>query len=173
MVNEPARCIGRNATASLSVVLMSNASASPVLAVSTIHETCARFDAQVILVTQSVLDSRTLRRMKELGVDVVQAGISAGRAEMCDLGMSRVTGSIVAVRDVADVGDATFLNAFLPVVPQVDALVVRHQRAVGEHEVRNTMVADRRPRADQAPPRESLVDLVMPRLGTAEMAANL
>lgn len=175
VMGEQTRTMDRGASAALSVVLMSTERSSPVPAVTTIHETCARFDAQLILVTQSVLDGRTARRMQDLGVDVVQASVRSSRAEMCDLGMARVRGNIVTVRDVSDVSRADFLQAFARVVPQVasDAPARRERVVVREREVHNSMVAQPRSRADQAPERVSGADLVLSGEAATEMAASM
>lgn len=127
----------------------------------------------MILVTQSMLDGRSTRRMQELGVDVVQASLMSSRAEMCDLGMARVRGNIVTVRDVADVSRPDFLSAFAPVVPRVavESPAAHARVVVGDREVRNSMVTERRPRADEAPVRESGIDAAVPQFVAVEMAA--
>lgn len=67
---------------------------------------------------------------------------------MCDLGMNRATGSIVAVRDDSAIGDAQWLDTYR-------ALLTKHatttpQTASIESVVMDTMVARRAAMADNA-----------------------
>jgi hypothetical protein len=65
---------------------------------------------------------------------------------MCDLGMSRANGNIVAVRDDVSVGEGEWLDAYRRVLPNRDVAPVAPLEAV----VMDTMVASRAGRADGA-----------------------
>ena len=64
---------------------------------------------------------------------------------MCDLGMSRTSGTIVAVRDDSSVGDAEWLDAYRLVLPKRE---VSQPTVPVETVVLETMVAARANRAD-------------------------
>lgn len=76
------------------------------------------------------------------GAEFVVAPVGSSRAEMCDLGMTRVHGSIVAVRDDVTIGDAAWLDAYRAVLPR------REAAAPLESVVMDTQVAVRVGRAD-------------------------
>ena len=71
---------------------------------------------------------------------------------MCDLGMSRACGTIVAVRDDVRVGDAGWLDAYRKVVPKVEVNPIAPVESV----VMETMVASRAMLADDASALEAL-----------------
>lgn len=71
---------------------------------------------------------------------------------MCDLGMSRANGTIVAVRDDVSVGDAGWLDAYRRVVPKVEMSPIAPIEAV----VMDTMVAARATLADEPAAVEAL-----------------
>ena len=62
---------------------------------------------------------------------------------MCDLGMSRAIGNIVAVRDDTSVGNAEWLDVYRRILPQRES-----PNAPVETVVMDTMVAARAIRAD-------------------------
>lgn len=80
------------------------------------------------------------------GGELVTAPVGSTRAEMCDLGMSQASGSIVAVRDIDAVGDAQWLDAYRAVLPVREAV----KTATSEAVVMDTLVAGRAPLADSA-----------------------
>ena len=71
---------------------------------------------------------------------------------MCDLGMSRACGTIVAVRDDVSVGDAGWLDAYRRVVPKIEINPIAPVESV----VMETMVASRARLADDASALEAL-----------------
>jgi hypothetical protein len=74
------------------------------------------FCAQFILVSQEQ-DPRVASSIERSGAEFVSAPVGSTRAEMCDLGMSRASGSIVAVRDDVAVGDARWLETYRAILP--------------------------------------------------------
>ena len=79
------------------------------------------------------------------GAEFVEAPLGCSRAEMCDLGMSRANGTIVAVRDDVRVGDAGWLDAYRRVLPKVELSPIAPIESV----VMDTMVASRAVLADE------------------------
>ena len=67
---------------------------------------------------------------------------------MCDLGMSRATGSIVAVRDDFAVGDARWLETYLGVLPRAEVTSLVPPESL----IMDTLVAGSAIRADSAQP---------------------
>jgi hypothetical protein len=96
----------------LSVVVVSSATSDGAIrAVRKLNEAARGLAAEVIVVapaTAAGLNST----VEQYGAELVAAPVGCSRAEMCDLGMSRASGSIVAVRDDVDVGDALWLDAY-------------------------------------------------------------
>jgi hypothetical protein len=86
------------------------------------------------------------------GAEFVEAPSGSSRAEMCDLGMSRACGTIVAVRDDVSVGDAGWLDAYRRIVPKVEISPIAPIETV----VMETMVASRARLADDARALEAL-----------------
>jgi hypothetical protein len=101
------------------------------------------FDAQLILVSQDD-DPALAAAVEHAGGEFVAAPPGSTRAEMCDLGMKRANGMIVAVRDDVAVGDAEWLNAYRAV------LSVREPYVPVEAVVLDTQVAGRVALADSA-----------------------
>lgn len=93
------------------------------------------FAAQVILVSQD-RDPSLAALVERSGAEFVAAPSGSTRAEMCDLGMKRATGTIVALRDDIAVGDAGWLDAYRAVLPvrevsPIETVVMDTQVAVG------------------------------------------
>jgi hypothetical protein len=139
--------------ASLSVVVVS--SGSPAVA----HRAAQALDgasrdlaAQVILVSQSN-DPTLATSVERSGAEFVVAPSGSSRAEMCDLGMSRVLGTIVAVRDDFAIGNAAWLDTYRMVLKRSNAPVPVPTESV----VMDTLVAARGVLADSSDPRTSLV----------------
>jgi hypothetical protein len=109
--------------------------------------------AQLILVSQE-RDPGFVSSVERIGAELVVAPTGSSRAEMCDLGMKRVHGSIVAVRDDVSVGDARWLAAYRAVLPQHEAVA---QAVPMESVVMNT-AAPRRVALADAPPSLSKLD---------------
>lgn len=107
--------------------------------------------AQCIVVVRSH-DPAFAIAVQRSGAEFVQAPTGSSRAEMCDLGMSRANGTIVAVRDDVSVGDAGWLDAYRSVVPKVEVNPIVPIESV----VMDTMVAARAMLADDAGALEAL-----------------
>lgn len=162
-------------TASLSIVVVSaGSSESRYRAVRVLMDTSANLAAQVIVVSRSEPD-QALNSLLSRGVaQFVGAPAGCTRAEMCDLGMSQVTGTIVAVRDEADIGDAGWLRVFQRVVPSVTTESVLHDRAIavgGETVILDTMMAGHGHLGDVAPILHPRGDIVRSPVASVEMAA--
>jgi hypothetical protein len=128
----------------------------------------ADFVAQLIVVSQDA-DPAFATSVEQSGAELVVAPPGCSRAEMCDLGMKRVHGSIVAVRDDVTVGDARWLAAYRSVLPRREAPV--QAATPKESVVMNTAIARRVALAD-APAPFSVLD-TMPPAASIEMAAAL
>jgi hypothetical protein len=121
--------------------------------------------AQFILVSQDE-DPAFVSTVERTGAEFVVAPSGSTRAEMCDLGMSRASGSIVAVRDDVAVGDARWLDTYRAVLPMRDATA---PLSPVESVVLDTLVAGRAGLADRAPSFATLESKA--RAATIEMAA--
>jgi len=142
--NQPAARTGN--CASLSVVVVSSGSA--VLAqraTQALRSASSDFEAQFILVSQDQ-DPALVSCVERTGAEFVSAPPGCTRAEMCDLGMNRAFGSIVAVRDDISVGDAHWLDTYRSVLPPRTA--ASKVSASNESVVMDTMVARRVGMAD-------------------------
>lgn len=132
--------------ASLSVVVVSTGSARTTERATQVLQTASRdIDAQFIVVARSH-DSHFAAAVQRNGAEFVVAPSGCSRAEMCDLGMGRAYGNIVAVRDDISVGDAQWLDAYRRVLPKREASPIAPIETV----VMETMVASRVIRADGA-----------------------
>lgn len=165
-------------TATLSIVMVAAGSNDArVRACRALLDSSAPFDAQVIVVARGEPDSALLALANRGGAEVVRAPDGSTRAEMCDLGMKQVTGSIVAVRDDVDVGDASWLAAFSRIVPmQSPAPRVERELAVAvgaERVLMDSMAPGRAHRGDAAPVRQPLADLPLVPAPLVEMAATM
>ena len=120
------------------------------------------FDAQLILVSQND-DPGLAAAVEHTGAEFVAAPAGSTRAEMCDLGMKRASGMIVAVRDDVAVGDAGWLSAYRAV------LVAREAHVPVEAVVMDTQVATRVALADSA--RSFAAIDAQARAATIDMAA--
>src|SRR5688500_14025609 len=90
--------------ASLSVVVVASGPAMMARrATQALSRAQVDFAAQVILVSQDH-NPALATLVERAGVEFVAAPAGSTRAEMCDLGMKRATGTIVALRDDAAVG---------------------------------------------------------------------
>jgi hypothetical protein len=107
--------------------------------------------AQFIVVARSH-DPAFAVAVERHGAEFVEAPSGSSRAEMCDLGMSRACGTIVAVRDDVSVGDAGWLDAYRRIVPKVEISPIAPIETV----VMETMVASRARLADDARALEAL-----------------
>lgn len=135
------------------------------LAAQTLKTASLDLTTQLILVAPNA-DPTFPSTLEKSGVEFVTAPPGSTRAEMCDLGMSCATGSIVAVRDDVAVGDARWLDTFRAVVPaRVDA--VPPQRL--ESMVMDTQVARRVAMGDSA--LSSSTTETSERIAAIEMAA--
>lgn len=167
----PAAPLGTSAT--LSIVVVSAGSPDVGLrATRVLANAVASGAAQVVFVHQGDTDPNALAAVRRRGIVTVAAAPGCTRAEMCDLGVQHVTGTIVTVRDAIDVGNAMWLSAFETLIPSLaDRHLVGEQAiAVGERVVMDTMLpvfaaADERPE-----PRRQRTELAVP-VAQAEMAA--
>lgn len=107
--------------------------------------------AQFIVVARTH-DPSFAMAVQRSGAEFVQAPLGCSRAEMCDLGMSRAVGTIVAVRDDVSVGDAAWLDAYRRVVAKVESNPIVPIETV----VMDTMVASRATLADEPAAIEAL-----------------
>lgn len=137
----------RNATrASLTVVIVSSGKAAVAQrAAQALKGASGDFAAQFIVVSQEE-DPCFVATVELSGAEFVCAPIGSTRAEMCDLGMRRAHGAIVAVRDDVAVGDAQWLDSFLAVLPAREPATPR--MAPTESVVMDTLVTGRAARAD-------------------------
>ena len=129
--------------ASLSVVVVATGSISAQRATQALLSASRDLAAQVIVVAQN-RDAKLAVTVERSGAEFVAAPPGCSRAEMCDLGMSRVSGTIVAVRDDISVGDAMWLDAYRRVIPKREVPAVAPFEAV----VMDTLVASGAPLAD-------------------------
>lgn len=105
-------------SASLSVVIVSSGSATDSKRATQVLKTASRdFSAQLILVSQNG-DPGLASTVEMAGAEFVLAPSGSTRAEMCDLGMCRASGAIVAVRDDVMVGDGRWLDPYRAVLPR-------------------------------------------------------
>jgi hypothetical protein len=159
---------GEGATLSI-VVVASGSSDARYRAAQALIQTSSSYSAQVIVVSPGEPDHALQSLLNRGGAEYVSAPSGCSRAEMCDLGMGQVTGSIVAVRDDSEVGDGAWLGAFRRLIP--DAGSSRDRAiAVGETVVMDSMVPSAAP-VDLPP---SLVPADLPRPTVSiEMAATM
>lgn len=130
--------------ASLSVVVVSTGSARTTERATQVLQSASRDLAAQFIVVAKSKDPALAVAVERHGAEFVQAPSGSSRAEMCDLGMSRVCGTIVAVRDDVSVGDAGWLDAYRRIVPKVETTPVAPIETV----VMETMVASRARLAD-------------------------
>jgi hypothetical protein len=163
----PASSRGGNC-ASLSVVVVCSGSAITAQKASqALRRVSHQVVAQFIVVSRED-DPSLASTVERTGAEFVKAPVGSSRAQMCDLGMSRATGSIVAVRDDVAVGDARWLDTYLAVLPRAEVtLTVPAESLVMD----TALVAGPVVRADSAQPHAKLDK----RAGTAavESAAPL
>ena len=100
-------------TASLSVVVVASPGVAAIDVARCLSVATRELGAQLILVGQG---NEPAPRATDSAV-YVRAPEGSSRAEMCDMGMRRASGAIVAVRDAADVGDGRWLDAYRSVLP--------------------------------------------------------
>jgi hypothetical protein len=138
--------------ASLSVVVVSTGSTRTTERATQVLQSASRdLAAQFIVVARSH-DPAFAVAVERHGAEFVEAPSGSSRAEMCDLGMSRACGTIVAVRDDVSVGDAGWLDAYRRIVPKVEISPIAPIETV----VMETMVASRARLADDARALEAL-----------------
>ena len=138
--------------ASLSVVVVSTGSPLTAQRATQALSTAARdLPVQCIVVAHNH-DAGFASAVERNGAEFVAAPKGCSRAEMCDLGMSRVIGTIVAVRDDVSVGDARWLDAYRRVLPKREVPSVAPIESV----VMDTLVASRVSLADSPAAHEAL-----------------
>ena len=114
--------------ASLSVVIVSSGPAVVTeLAAQALNAASRDFTTQLIVVSQNA-NPRFASTLEATGAEFIAAPPGSTRAQMCDLGMSCATGSIVAVRDDVAVGDARWIDTYRAVL-STPAETVRSHRA--------------------------------------------
>jgi hypothetical protein len=112
-------------------------------AAQTVQAASRDLAAQCIVVARTH-DPAFAMAVQRNGAEFVEAPLGCSRAEMCDLGMSRANGTIVAVRDDVRVGDAGWLDAYRTVLPKREVL----SSAPIESVVMDTLIASRASLAD-------------------------
>ena len=137
--------------ASLSVVVVSTGSATAQRAAQALKAAGRDLGAQFIVVAQDH-DAGFASAVERNGAEFIAAPKGSSRAEMCDLGMSRVHGTIVAVRDDVSVGDAAWLDAYRRILPQREVAAIKPVESV----VMDTLVASRAILADRPVGHEAL-----------------
>jgi hypothetical protein len=149
-------------SASLSVVVVSSGSALVAQGAAQALKGASReFVAQLIFVSPDT-DPAFAAIVQRYGAEFVAAPEGSTRAEMCDLGMSRATGSIVAVRDDSAIGSAHWMDAYRAVLPCRE---VPARPVMTEAVVLDTLVASTVPLAD------SVATVTRPRPTSIELAA--
>lgn len=135
-----------NACASLSVVVVSTGSAlTTQRATQVVVSASSGLPAQCIVVSSNH-DPALASAVERSGAEFVAAPKGCSRSEMCDLGMSRVIGTIVAVRDDVSVGDAQWLDAYRKLLPPVEVAPVKRVESV----VMDTLIPARVALADRS-----------------------
>ena len=129
--------------ASLSVVVVSSRPSVSQQAAAALKAATRDFAAQLIVVSQND-DPAFATKVTHYGAEFVVAPMGSSRAAMCDLGMTRVKGSIVAVRDDVAIGDARWLDAYRAVLPRREAVAATPMESI----VMDTLVAGRASLAD-------------------------
>lgn len=143
----PKSVVRTSVRASLSVVVVASGSAAAAQRAAQALKSASRdFGAQFILVSQDG-DPTFVATVERSGAEFVRAPSGCTRAEMCDLGMSRANGAIVAVRDDVAVGDAQWLDSLQAVLPARETVP---KPAPMESVVMNTLVAGRATLADSS-----------------------
>ena len=161
----PAAIRGGN-SASLSVVIVSSGSATESQRAAQVLKSASRdFSAQFILVSQNG-DPGLASTVEMAGAEFVLAPQGSTRAEMCDLGMCRANGAIVAVRDDVTVGDGRWLESYRAVLPCREAVTMPTESVVMD-----TLVAGASTRADVPTPFATIEKTARP--ATIGMAAAL
>jgi pantothenate kinase len=133
------------------VVVSSGSSATAQFAVQSLKSAAHDLCAQVIVVSQDHNPS-VAAGFERNGAEFVAAPRGCTRAEMCDLGMSRADGAIIAVRDDVSVGDAAWLDVFRKVLPRREEAPV----APFESVVMDSFIASRAVLADSSVAHEGL-----------------
>jgi hypothetical protein len=149
------------------VVVSSGSAVVAQRATQALKRASREFMAQFILVSQDE-DPAFVSTVECTGAEFVAAPPGSTRAEMCDLGMSRASGTIVAVRDDVAVGDARWLDTFRAVLPMRDATAPLSPPI--ESLVMDTLVAGRAGLADSRAPSFATLE-TKARAATIEMAA--
>ena len=151
----------------LSVVVVSSGSAAVAQHAAQALKSASRdFTAQLIVVSQNN-DPAFASNVERSGVEFVAAPPGSTRAEMCDLGMSRASGAIIAVRDDLAVGDARWLDTYRRVLPLRE--VSLSTSTITESVVIDTMKAGHGGMADSVQPLGSVETRI--RAASIEMAA--
>lgn len=152
--------------ASLSVVIVASGSSTESQRAAQILKTASRdFSAQFIVVSQNG-DPGLASTVEMTGAEFILAPSGSTRAEMCDLGMCRANGAIVAVRDDVMVGDGRWLDTYRSVLPRRETMTVP-----AESVVMDTLVAGSGILADSAVPFVAIEKAA--HVATIEMAAAI
>jgi hypothetical protein len=125
------------------VVVSTGSSRTTQRATQTLKAAANDLAAQFIVVARNH-DPGFASAVERNGAEFVAAPPGCSRAEMCDLGMRRVVGTIVAVRDDVSVGDAEWLDAYRRVLPKREV----PSSAPIESVVMDTLIASRASLAD-------------------------
>lgn len=160
----PAAIRGGN-SASLSVVIVSSGSAECARAANVLKTASRELSAQLIVVSRAG-DAGLASTVAMMGAEFVLAPMGSTRAEMCDLGMCRANGAIVAVRDDVTVGDGRWLETYRAVLPRREIVTMPTESVVMD-----SLVATAVARAD-GPASFAAMDKTA-RAATIEMAAAL
>jgi hypothetical protein len=147
-------------------VIVSSGSATESQRAAQVLTTASRdFSAQLILVSENG-DPKLASTVEMTGAEFVLAPKGSTRAEMCDLGMCRANGAIVAVRDDVTVGDGRWLETYRAVLPRHETVAMPTESVVMD-----TLVAGAATRADAPAPFPTIESTARP--ATIGMAAAL
>lgn len=107
--------------ARLSVVLLSTGSLPELeAAVASLSSRLHRFDAQLVVVRPGAESAELEGLLEYPRATFVTAPAGASRSQLCDLGMTRASGDIVALREARNVRDGEWLDSFSSTVPVAD-----------------------------------------------------
>jgi hypothetical protein len=147
-------------------VIVSSGSAIESQRAAQVLQTASRdYSAQFIVVSQSG-DPGLASTVEMTGAEFVLAPTGSTRAEMCDLGMCRANGAIVAVRDDVMVGDGRWLETYRSVLPRRETVTLPTEAIVMD-----SMVAGSAARVDGGLPFAATDNAA--RAATIEMAAAI
>jgi hypothetical protein len=128
------------------VIVSSGSATEPQRAAQVLRTASRDFSAQFIVVSQNG-DPGLASTVEMAGAEFVLAPTGSTRAEMCDLGMCRANGAIVAVRDDVSVGDGRWIETYQSVLTRRETVTLP-----SESLVMDSMVATAAIRADGVTP---------------------